>query len=154
MSRRYTTAFDASEELVAMLVADGLAGATILWGMPSEAQAAAEELVVVADVTDPTDEETAALGMDPQPRRRESYVVEVVVDVAKHTDDHATVNRRARDLVHAIERVVDSDETLNGALHADGWCQPASLTIQQLRAEETGAFRTVATRRFGCTARI
>jgi hypothetical protein len=151
--RRYSTAFDASEALANIL--DGeLANPTVLWGLAGEPEAAAEELVSVGDVEPPSEQETAALGLSPAPRRREEYVVEVVVDVAQYADAHATVNRRCRDITQDIERSIDEHPTLDGALYDDGWCVPQRLRISQLRDTESGAFRTIAHLRVFATARI
>ena len=148
-TRRYTTAFAASEKLYELTDAAFPGAVQVSWGYPGVDAGA--ELVWVGEF-ESADQEPAAIG---QGRRNESYHVSIYVDVAMETADPADVNVRVAEHVRVLEEVLADNPTLDGALHSDGWAEIADVeTVVATQPATDTAFAGVARVRVACRARI
>lgn len=151
MARRWTTSFAAFRRLYELLRDSdhaALADVTCVWGHPGENPG--EKLLSVGRV-EPADQDAAALG---QRRREERYSIEALIDVAFRADSHAAVNDACEAIVQAVEEVVHTHPTLDGALYADGIAEIGGHHIEAVGQLESGAFQTLTIINVDCTARI
>lgn len=147
MPRRFMTAMAASEALYDLLT--GGMSIEVWWGFPG--YPSAPEMCWVR-TPESTDQDASALG---QRRRDEQYLLDVIVEVGKNTQDPGEVNRALATHLRSIEQLVDANDNLipdSNPDHRAGVSAIDTVVDTQPLSEQSyhGAMRL----RVGCWARI
>lgn len=151
MARKFTTAYQASENLYDLAVDRFSTWAVqVWWGYPG-AETAAAELVWVS-LPDSADQDAATLG---QQSRDENYLLDLYIDVARNTQDPAEVNRRIAEVFREAESMVHDNRNLVPDMTPNFRAEVSDLeTIVETQPLSGQSYGGVVRLRVGCWARI
>lgn len=137
----------ASESLFNILT-DGMS-IQVWWGFPG--QESDPEMCWVR-TPDSTDQDASALG---QRRRDESYLLDVIVEVARNTQDPGEVNRQLATHLRSIEQLVDANPNLLPDSNPDHRCGVSAMdTAVDTQPLTEQSYHGAMRLRVGCWARI